>query len=80
MDDLCRPNNVVPLVIRSHCTNQAVLNEYASIMPIHCIAVTQAEDLCATSRLSCGDMDEEQKPLEERVDLGDILLRRRDSS
>jgi hypothetical protein len=51
-----------------------MLNENVAVTAAYSVAVAQAEELSSSCRLTCGEMDEEKQPLQELVNLLEVMI------
>jgi hypothetical protein len=76
VDNLRRSGDVVALVVRGDCTNQAFFNKDAAVLSLGGVAVLQSYQLRPARWLATRHVDEEEQPLKERVHLVKVRLRR----
>lgn len=69
MNDLDRPLNAVPLVIKRYKTNQAILNKNTPEDAVSTITVLQTSKLSATARLSGCNMDDQKQSFKKGINL-----------
>lgn len=74
MYNLCRSSDVIALMVRCYCADQAFFNKYTPIVPLHCVAVLQGQQFSTACRLARCNVYKKKHLLKESIKLGEVRL------